>query len=128
MSRHVDLLGILHVIWGALGVLLGVSLVVLAGGAAAIAATPGREASATAAGVTAIALGGAGIGLVAGGALSAWIGVGLRRHRPPARIAALALALLNLFALPFGTALGIYTFWTLVHHDARELFEPSSRA
>jgi hypothetical protein len=127
VSRHVDLVGILHVIWGGLGVLLGVALMILAAGALAIARMPEHEASAVAAGLTAIALGGVGLGVSAGGALSAWIGAGLRRHRAPARIAAFALALLNLFILPFGTALGIYTFWTLAHHDARELFEPAAQ-
>ena len=32
------------------------------------------------------------------------------------------LAVLNLFVLPFGTALAIYTFWVLLHNDARALF------
>jgi hypothetical protein len=126
VNRHVDLVGLLHVLWGGLGVLLGVALVILAAGALAIAKMPEHKASAVAAGLTAIALGGVGVVLAAGGALSAWIGTGLRRHRAPARVAAFALALLNLFILPFGTALGIYTFWTLAHHDARELFEPAA--
>jgi hypothetical protein len=33
------------------------------------------------------------------------------------------LAVVNLFVLPVGTALGIYTFWVLLHNDARALFE-----
>jgi len=125
MSRHVELLGLLHLIWGGLGVLVGVSLVVLAAGAGAIAAMPDHADTSVAAGLTGILLGGTGLALVAGGLLSAWVGAGLRRHRAPARIAALALAILNLFLLPFGTALGIYTLWTLVHHDAHALFEPA---
>lgn len=125
MSRHVELVGLLHLIWGGLGVLVGLSLVVLAAGAGAIAVMPEHAEASVVAGVTGVLLGGAGLALVGGGLLSAWVGAGLRRHHPPARIAALALALLNLFLLPFGTALGIYTFWTLVHHDARALFEPA---
>ena len=34
---------------------------------------------------------------------------------------ALALAVVNLFVLPFGTALAIYTFWVLLHNEARAL-------
>ena len=30
--------------------------------------------------------------------------------------------MINLFVLPFGTALAIYTFWVLLHNDARALF------
>ena len=29
---------------------------------------------------------------------------------------------MNLFVLPFGTALAIYTFWVLLHNEARALF------
>jgi hypothetical protein len=125
VSRHVELVGLLHVIWGGLGVLVGVSLVVLAVGAGAIAAMPAHADASVAAGLTGILLGGTGLALVAGGLLCVWVGLGLRRHRAAARIAALALAILNLFVLPFGTALGIYTLWTLVHHDAHALFEPA---
>jgi hypothetical protein len=125
VTRHVDLVGLLHLIWGGLGILVGASLLVLAGGAGAIALIPEHADSSVAAGLMAAGLGAAGLVLVAGGILSAWIGAGLRRHRSSARIAAFALALLNLFLLPFGTALGIYTFWTLAHHEARALFEPA---
>jgi hypothetical protein len=38
------------------------------------------------------------------------------------------LAVLNLFVLPFGTALAIYTFWVLLHDDARALFEAAGDA
>lgn len=125
MRRHVDLVGLLHLIWGGLGILVGISLIVLAAGASAIAMIPEHADSSMAAGLMAFGLGGVGGALIGGGVLSAWIGVGLRRHRPRARIAAFAMALINLFLLPFGTALGIYTFWTLAHHEARALFEPA---
>jgi hypothetical protein len=39
------------------------------------------------------------------------------------RTAALLLGVMNLFVLPFGTALAIYTFWVLMHNDARAFFE-----
>lgn len=125
MTRHVELVGLLHLVWGGLGAVVGLSLIVLAAGAGAIAAMPAHADSSVAAGLTSILLGGTGLALIGGGLLSIWIGIGLRRHRAPARIAAFALALLNLFLLPFGTALGIYTFWTLAHPEARALFEPA---
>jgi hypothetical protein len=125
VTRHVDLVGLLHLIWGGLGILAGVSLIVLAAGASAIALSPEHADTSVAAGLMGFALGGVGGALIGGGILSAWIGAGLRRHHPRARIAAFAMALINLFLLPFGTALGIYTFWTLSHSDARALFEPA---
>lgn len=125
MDKHIDLAGLLHVIWGALGLLLGVSVLLLAGGAVAIAASGFHRGPDVAAAVTAFAMTAAAIVLLVGGAANVWAGVGLRRYRPAARITALGLALLNLFLLPFGTALGVYTFWVLLNHEARARFEPA---
>ena len=62
--------------------------------------------------------------LALGGWANVWVGRALRQHRSPGRTGALVLAVVNLFVLPFGTALAIYTFWVLLHNDARALFEP----
>ena len=47
---------------------------------------------------------------------------------PTGRIATLWLAVLNLFVLPFGTALGIYAFWVLLHNETRGGLRGESRA
>ncbi len=125
MDKHIDLAGLLHVIWGALGLLLGLSVLLLAGGAVAIAASGLHHGPDVAAAFTAFAMAAAAIVLLVGGAANVWAGMGLRRYRPAARITALGLALLNLFLLPFGTALGVYTFWVLLNHEARARFEPA---
>jgi hypothetical protein len=126
MNKHIDLLGLLYILWGALGLLLGVSVLLLAGGAVAIAGAGLHRDPEVAAAVTAFALTAASIVLLVGGGANVWAGTGLRRHRGAARITALGLALLNLFLLPFGTALGIYTFWVLLNHEARARFEPAA--
>ena len=46
----------------------------------------------------------------------------LTRRRQAARVAALILAVPNLIVVPFGTALGIYTYWVLLKDDARREF------
>lgn len=125
MDKHIELVGLLHIMWGALGLLLGLSVLLLAGGAVAIAASALHNGPDIAAAFTAFAMAAAAIVLLVGGAASAWAGMGLRRHRAAARITALGLALLNLFLLPFGTALGVYTFWVLLNHEARARFEPA---
>ena len=61
-----------------------------------------------------------------GGWANVWAGRALRRHRPQGRTGALVLALVNLFVLPFGTALAIYTFWVLLHNEVRALFESAA--
>ncbi len=125
MNKHIDLAGLLHIIWGSLGLLLGVSVLLLAGGAVAIAASGLHHGPDLAAAFTAFAMTATAIVLLVGGAANVWAGIGLRRYRAAARITALGLALLNLFLLPFGTALGVYTFWVLLNHEARARFEPA---
>ena len=116
-----DLLSVLQRVWGAIGVLLGVSTMMLAAGAVAIGWTADRDV--LAAGFTAAAFLVCAVALLAAGALNAWAGTALARRVPTGRLATLALAVPNLFVLPFGTALAIYAFWVLLHNDTRKMFE-----
>jgi hypothetical protein len=119
---HVTLLTVLHRIWGAMGLLLGLSTFLLAAGAAAIGVTTrGAE---VVAGVTAAAFGVCAVALVATGGANLWAGDAMHRRRATGRTAALTLGVLNLFVLPFGTALAIYTYWVLLHEQARRHFNP----
>jgi hypothetical protein len=121
MQPHLHLLWVLQIVWGAIGVLLGVSTLMLAAGAAAIGwTTSGDE---LAAGIMAGAFAICALLLLAAGFANGWAGTALRRRQPHGRMAALALAVPNLFVLPFGTALGIYAFWVLLHAEARAQFE-----
>jgi len=126
MRSHVNLLGILQLTWGGMGLLLGASLLLLAGGAVAIArTTPGGQLTA---GFTALLFVVFATALALGGWANAWVGRALCQHRSPGRNGALVLAVMNLFVLPFGTALAIYTFWVLLHNDARALFVAADHA
>jgi hypothetical protein len=118
----VNLLGILHLVWGGMGLLLGASLLILAAGAAAIAWTTTNEPMT--AGFTAALFILFAAALAAAGLSNAWAGRAIRQHRSAGRLAALGLAALNVFVLPFGTALAIYGFWVLLNNDARQIFEP----
>ncbi len=121
MRSHVNLLGVLQLAWGGMGLLLAASLALLGLGAVAIARTSEDPLTAI---FTAFlfVLFAAALG-VAGWA-NAWTGRAIRGHRSNGRTLALGLAVLNLFVLPFGTALGIYAFWVLLHNESRALFEP----
>jgi hypothetical protein len=58
------------------------------------------------------------------GFLAGW---GLLERRPWARVLVIVLAILNLFGIPFGTALGIYSLWVLLPADSeREYNRPAS--
>ena len=123
MERHVDLLGRLLVIAGLLQGLVAVAVLSLGVAAGAIARSGPAE-TYVAASATAATFIGAAVLIMAWGAANGAAGVGLRRHRPSARTAGLVLTVLNVFVLPFGTALSFYTTWVLLNDESRRLFHP----
>lgn len=125
MGRHVTLLAILWNLWGALSLLLGLSLLLLAAGAWAARIDPDADAVAVAAGVTAVLFAVLALLTLLWGAAHVWAGALVGRRTPFGRILSLALAVVNLLILPFGTALGGYALWVLLTRDGRQLFEPS---
>jgi hypothetical protein len=120
MRYHIDVLGRLHGVWGAFGLLTGASLFILALGSWASLANLGPVSRAGHAAVWILVASG-GMLVIAGGAMVA-AGRAVRGHRPRGRSAAIALALPNLVLVPFGTALGVYTLWVLLNDDARFAF------
>src|ERR1700722_1402923 len=131
MAQHVKILGILHVIFGGLGVLAAIAMLMIFGGISAVVGLSGHSAdSATAVPI----LGAIGVfvfilvlvlslpGLI--------IGIGLVQFRPWARIAGIILSALDLVSVPpFGTALGIYGLWVLLNRETEQMFEaPRVRA
>jgi hypothetical protein len=125
MRVHLDVLGWLHVMVGWMGLLTGAALLTLAAGTAALSAPPSAQAWSNPV-VWLLLLGG--VLLATGGAVAIAVGRGLVARRPSARPMALLLALVHLCALPFGTALGVYTFWALLNDDARREFGRRLRA
>jgi hypothetical protein len=124
MSSHVDLVGVLFIIWGLLTTLVGLSTLALGIGAVALigsgAASGGERFAAyiTAAAFTALA-----VIAILWGAAHVVVGVPLRRRRHWSRVAALVLGSVDLVLLPYGTALGCYALWTLLSEEGKKLFE-----
>ncbi|HEV8315934.1 MAG TPA: hypothetical protein VGQ10_00905 [Vicinamibacterales bacterium] len=123
MERHVKILAILSSLWGALAMLVGLCMLVLTGGALAFLTTPQGEPVGFAAGLTATVFAIIGVFALLWGGAHVWSAVLLRRREALGRILGLALALVNLLVLPFGTALGIYALWVLLTNEGRRLFE-----
>ena len=126
MRHHINVLGLLHMVWGVFAALAGVSLAILAAGTnaavnAATADTVGSSAAVWLLGATGAFLFFAGVALM-------FTGRRLRAAQPGGRSAALVLALPNLLILPFGTALGVYTYWVLLNNDARDAFGRPQRS
>ena len=124
MERHIGLLAILNSLWGALAMLVGVSMLLLSVGALAILVAPEGRAVGFAAGLTAGTFAVIGVFSVLWGGAHLWAAARLRRHHASGRVLALGLAVVNLLILPFGTALGIYALWVLLTNEGRRVFEP----
>lgn len=125
MLRHIDLLARLHRIWGALALAAGLSILIQAVGALAIVTSAGPAAPPTGlgAGLTVVLFFLFAFGAIAWGGFHVQNGAELRHRKPRARMRALTLAILNLFFLPFGTALAVYAFWVLLTDETRRAFE-----
>jgi hypothetical protein len=121
MKQHLDLVGLLYMIAGAMSALVALAIVALGLGALSMARADGPLVAPRLVGAAFLALA---LLLLVWAAVNVWVGRGLRRARPPfARLAAFGVAILHLFVLPFGTALGVYGLWVLVHPEVRARFE-----
>jgi hypothetical protein len=122
-STHVDFVAALFVIWGALTILIGVSTLALGLGAVAVIRSASRDASGHfAAGLTAAAFVTLAIIAIFWGLAHIAVGMPLRRRQHWSRLAALMLSSIDLLLLPYGTVLGGYALWILLHQDGRRLF------
>jgi len=97
MEKHISILGILYIVFNALGIIAGIIIFTVLTGAGIISGD--EEAM----------------------AITAIIGTLIERQNW-ARILVLVLGFLNLLNIPFGTALGIYTFWVLLNDETIKLF------
>lgn len=122
MEKHITLLGIFHIAYHVLGLAAGIAIFALLmwigaqthdPDAASILMTIG-----TAVGVLLLVLSVPGI----------IGGIWLLKRRPWARILVLIVGVLGLIDIPFGTALGVYTLWVLVHDETVVLFSKSRGA
>jgi hypothetical protein len=122
MKAQVELVGILHIVYSAIGVLIAIACFVLLSG---IGYVSGDE---TAMGVLGL------IGVLVAGFLvivsipGIIAGIGLLKLRPWSRILAIIVSCLDLFNIPFGTALGVYTLYVLMNDEAIRLLSDERAA
>lgn len=125
METHVKVLGVLHMVLGALGLVGALMLILVFGGAAGIVGASGDRNAAVAIpilGITGTAL----VIFVAALSLPGLIiGVGLVQFRPWARIGGIVLSIFDLTWIPFGTLVGLYGLWVLFSQDTERLFRGS---
>lgn len=120
---HVDLVGILFVVWGGLTMLIGVSTLALGVGALALLTSAsrggGRRVGAT---ITAAAFMTIAVITILWGLAHVVLGISLRRQRHWSRVVALVLAAVDTLLLPYGTALGVYAMWVLLSEKGKAVF------
>jgi hypothetical protein len=125
-NPHVDLVGLLFVLWGLLTTLIGLSTLALGIGAVALITSGAVDSGGQfAAGLTAAAFTTLALIAILWGAAHIAVGLPLRRRRPWSRVLALTLGSVDLVLLPYGTALGCYTLWTLLREEGKRSFEMS---
>jgi hypothetical protein len=116
MERHVTILGWVRIAYSAIGLLIAGLVFVLVVGGGLISGDP------EAIRITGI-VGTAIAGFLALLSLPGIIGgIGLLKRWPWARYLVLILALFDLFGIPIGTLLAIYTFWVLLQDETEKLF------
>jgi hypothetical protein len=125
MDTHVKVLGVLDVVFGSLGVLGALALMLVFGGAAGIVGASGDPDAAIAMpiiGITGLTLV---VFLLLLSVPAVIIGIGLVRFRPWARIAGIVLAVIDMIWFPVGTLVGIYGLWVLFSRETERLFTPA---
>jgi len=125
MAQHVKILGILHLVFGGLGVLAAITVLLIFGGISAVVGVGARSSDSLAAVPIISAIGGFVFILVLALSLPGLIaGIGLLQLRPWARLLTIILSAFDLLSIPFGTALGIYGLWVLLNREAEQMFTP----
>lgn len=117
MGQHVQILGWLHILGGAMFLAIGALVFFLLTGISV--ATGDAEALAV---LSVVATGIAGfLALLALPGIVA--GMGLLYRKNWARILAVVVAILNIVNFPIGTVMGLYTMWVLFQATAIDYFE-----
>jgi len=126
MENHVKTLAILHIVFGALGLVAALACLAFFGVIAGVIQTAAESGSTPDAQLAVPVVGIVGaiiVVLIVVFSLPGIItGVGLLHYREWARILGIVLAAISLPGIPFGTALGIYGLWVLLNAETVRLF------
>jgi hypothetical protein len=125
MDTHVKVLGILNIVFGAVGLCVAAFLTLIFGGVAGLAGAEGDQDATLVLGVIGVMV----VSLMVVTSLpSIIVGYGLYKRLAWSRIAGIVLSVLSLISIPFGTALGIYGLWVLFSKEGERVFEAPAGA
>jgi hypothetical protein len=121
MAQHVKILGILHIVFGAMGVFGAIIVLLIFGGISAFVGMSDHSLDVPAPLFGLI--GGFVFILVLALSLPGLIiGIGLVQFKPWARMGGIILSAFDLLGFPFHTALGVYGLWVLLNRETEQMF------
>ena len=120
MQKHVTLLGALFIAYHVLGLIVGIVIMAVLSTIGCLTHDPQVVAILTAVGV------GIGTFLIVLSIPGLVAGIWLLKRRPWARMLTLIVGAFDLIDIPFGTALGVYSFWVLLHDDTIRIFNANT--
>jgi hypothetical protein len=120
MKKHITVVGAIHIGFGIVGLIVAfIVVVVLVGTGILVLSIQGEELPltimASIAVFVALIMGILSIPELIGG-------IGVLKYKNWARYLILILSVINLFNIPFGTAVGIYSIWILMQDETEKLF------
>ena len=118
-ETHVSLVAWLHIILSILGLLVAALVFLIFVGIGLLLAASDETA---AMGIFAVIATIIGVFLLLVSVPGLIGGIGLLQRQNWARILVLILSVLQLFNIPFGTAVGVYSLWTLTREETMALF------
>ena len=128
MELHVKILAVFHLVFGVLGLIVALAVLLIFGAAAGVAGVAAvKEPDAW---IAMPILGIVGSALLLVVLTLSILGIitklGLLKFRPWARILGIVLSVVGLINFPFGTVLGIYGLWVLLSRETERLFTPAA--
>jgi hypothetical protein len=121
MRNHVTLLGALFIAYHVIGLLVGIVIMTLLSSIGCLSGDPQAMAILSAVGI------GIGTFLIVLSIPGLVAGIGLLRGLRWSRILALIVGAFDLIDIPFGTALGVYSFWVLLQDETLQVFESGAK-
>ncbi len=117
MTKHIEILGWIYIIFGILGLLVGIVFFLFFAGLAMLPDDPSGTSAL-------LIIGWVIAGLFVFSSIPEIIGgIGLLKRQNWARILVIILGVLSLIEIPIGTAIGIYTLWVLFKEESARLFD-----
>ena len=120
MEKHITLVAVLNIGFGVMGLLLACMAFLVIAGGGIISGDPDAMI------ITMIVASAITIFFIIISLPALIGGIGLLKRRVWAKILVMIIAVLDLFLIPIGTFIGVYTLWVLMNDETAKLFAQGS--